>query len=94
MFHGNGGNAGHRIPLGMMFQQVMRCNVLGLEYRGYGDSTGSPSESGFAIDAVTALEFVRGDTRLRDTPVVRLRFLFRTSVIPKIELLRFYMDKA
>ncbi|KAE9390129.1 alpha/beta-hydrolase [Gymnopus androsaceus JB14] len=70
MFHGNGGNAGHRIPLGMMFQQVMRCNVLGVEYRGYGDSTGTPSESGFAIDAVTALEFVRGDIRLRDTPVI------------------------
>ncbi|KAE9386648.1 hypothetical protein BT96DRAFT_1026146 [Gymnopus androsaceus JB14] len=48
MFHGNGGNAGHRIPLGMMFQQ----------------------KSGFAIDAVTALEFVRGDIRLRDTPVI------------------------
>ncbi|KAJ3866389.1 Alpha/Beta hydrolase protein [Lentinula novae-zelandiae] len=70
MFHGNGGNAGHRIPLGMMFQQVMRCNVLGVEYRGYGDSTGTPSENGFAIDAVTALEFVRGDTRLRNTPVI------------------------
>ncbi|KAJ4474495.1 Alpha/Beta hydrolase protein [Lentinula aciculospora] len=70
MFHGNGGNAGHRIPLGMMFQQVMRCNVLGVEYRGYGDSTGSPSEAGFAIDAVTALEFVRGDSRLRNTPVI------------------------
>ncbi|KAJ3784991.1 Alpha/Beta hydrolase protein [Lentinula aff. detonsa] len=70
MFHGNGGNAGHRIPLGMMFQQVMRCNVLGVEYRGYGDSTGTPSETGFAIDAVTALEFVRGDARLRNTPVI------------------------
>ncbi|KAJ3994759.1 Alpha/Beta hydrolase protein [Lentinula boryana] len=70
MFHGNGGNAGHRIPLGMMFQQVMRCNVLGVEYRGYGDSTGKPSETGFAIDAVTALEFVRGDARLRNTPVI------------------------
>ncbi|KAF9066991.1 Alpha/Beta hydrolase protein [Rhodocollybia butyracea] len=70
MFHGNGGNAGHRIPLGMMFQQVMRCNVLGLEYRGYGNSTGSPSESGWAIDAVTALEFVRGDSRLRNTPII------------------------
>ncbi|KAJ3712886.1 Alpha/Beta hydrolase protein [Lentinula raphanica] len=70
MFHGNGGNAGHRIPLGMMFQQVMRCNVLGVEYRGYGESTGTPSENGLAIDAVTALEFVRGDPRLRNTPVI------------------------
>ena len=61
-----------RIPLGMMFQQVMRCNVLGVEYRGYGGSTGGPSESGFAIDAATALGFVRGDSRLRNTPVVRL----------------------
>ncbi|KAK0443496.1 Alpha/Beta hydrolase protein [Armillaria borealis] len=34
MFHGNGGNLGHRIPLGMMFQLLVRCNVLMVSYRG------------------------------------------------------------
>ncbi|ESK92536.1 bem46 family protein [Moniliophthora roreri MCA 2997] len=70
MFHGNGGNFGHRIPLGMMFQMFMRCNVLMLSYRGYGGSEGSPSEKGLQIDAQTALDFVRSDSRLSRTPIV------------------------
>lgn len=35
MFHGNGGNLGHRIPLARIFYVKMRCNVLMLSYRGY-----------------------------------------------------------
>lgn len=35
MFHGNGGNLGHRIPLAGIFVNKMRCNVLMLCYRGY-----------------------------------------------------------
>lgn len=34
MFHGNGGNHGHRIPLARIFFVKMRCNVLMLSYRG------------------------------------------------------------
>jgi hypothetical protein len=34
MFHGNGGNHGHRIPLAKVFYVKMRCNVLMLSYRG------------------------------------------------------------
>lgn len=34
MFHGNGGNLGHRIPLAMVFQQFLRLNVLMVSYRG------------------------------------------------------------
>lgn len=34
MFHGNGGNLGHRIPLARVFFSKMRCNVLMMCYRG------------------------------------------------------------
>lgn len=34
MFHGNGGNHGHRIPLARVFFVKMRCNVLMVSYRG------------------------------------------------------------
>ena len=34
MFHGNGGNHGHRIPLGKIFFGKMRCNVIMMSYRG------------------------------------------------------------
>ena len=62
MFHGNGGNLGHRVPLAKVFYMKMRCNVLMMSYRGYGFATtyrpsthlcpsyglseGSPSEQG------------------------------------------------
>lgn len=37
MFHGNGGNVGHRIPLAAVFYKKMRCNVFMMSYRGYGN---------------------------------------------------------
>ncbi|KAH8109951.1 alpha/beta-hydrolase [Phellopilus nigrolimitatus] len=70
MFHGNGGNAGHRIPLAKMFFVQMRCNVLMLSYRGYGLSEGSPSEKGIRLDAQTALDHVTSHPTLSRTPIV------------------------
>jgi pimeloyl-ACP methyl ester carboxylesterase len=73
MFHGNGGNAGHRVPLAKVFFAKLRCNVLMLSYRGYGRSDGAPSERGLRVDAQTALDFVRQHEALRRSPVVRSR---------------------
>ncbi|KAF8557181.1 alpha/beta-hydrolase [Imleria badia] len=70
MFHGNGGNHGHRIPLARIFFVKMRCNVLMLSYRGYGLSEGSPSEAGLCIDAQTALDYVTSHPYLQKTPVI------------------------
>lgn len=58
MFHGNGGNHGHRVPLAKIFFMRFRCNVLMMSYRGYGKSEGSPSEKGLQIDAQTALDYL------------------------------------
>ncbi|KAG0699526.1 Alpha/Beta hydrolase protein [Suillus ampliporus] len=70
MFHGNGGNHGHRIPLAKVFYVKMRCNVLMLSYRGYGHSEGSPSELGLRIDAQTALNYVTSHPYLQQTPII------------------------
>ncbi|EIW75926.1 alpha beta-hydrolase [Coniophora puteana RWD-64-598 SS2] len=70
MFHGNGGNHGHRIPLAKVFHVRMRCNVLMLSYRGYGHSDGSPSELGLCIDAQTALDYVLSHPYLSKTPII------------------------
>ncbi|KAF8519776.1 Alpha/Beta hydrolase protein, partial [Hysterangium stoloniferum] len=58
MFHGNGGNMGHRVPLAHVFYKGFRCNVMMVSYRGYGHSEGSPSEKGIRIDAQTALDYL------------------------------------
>ncbi|KIM27880.1 hypothetical protein M408DRAFT_329805 [Serendipita vermifera MAFF 305830] len=70
MFHGNGGNIGHRVPLARIFYSKMRCNVMLVSYRGYGESEGSPSEDGLTIDSQTALDFVRADPTLGSTKVL------------------------
>ncbi|KAJ3509926.1 hypothetical protein NLJ89_g4959 [Agrocybe chaxingu] len=70
MFHGNGGNLGHRIPLAGIFYKRMRCNVLMVSYRGYGHSEGSPSEKGLRIDAQTALDYLTTHPTLKQTPIV------------------------
>lgn len=70
MFHGNAGNVGHRLPIGKVLSESLGCNVLMLEYRGYGLSTGTPCESGLAIDAQTALDYIRNHDELRDTKMI------------------------
>ena len=59
MFHGNAGNIGHRVPIAKVLEENIGCNVLMLEYRGYGLSTGDPDEEGIKIDAQTALDYIR-----------------------------------
>ncbi|KAK9687389.1 bem46 protein, variant, partial [Basidiobolus ranarum] len=68
--HANAGNMGHRLPIAKRFHQRFRCNILMLSYRGYGFSTGSPSESGLRIDAQTALNFILGHPLLKNTKIV------------------------
>ncbi|MCB1173497.1 MAG: alpha/beta hydrolase [Leptospiraceae bacterium] len=56
-FHGNAGHVYHRLPYGReLFNRGY--SVLMVEYRGYGRSTGKPSESGVYQDARTARQFL------------------------------------
>ena len=70
MFHGNAGNIGHRVPIARALQESLGCNVLMLEYRGYGLSTGTPDENGLMIDAQTGLDWIRNREETKDTKIV------------------------
>lgn len=70
MFHGNAGNIGHRVPIAKVLEENIGCNVLMLEYRGYGMSTGTPSEKGLMIDAQTALDYIRNRKDITGTKIV------------------------
>jgi len=52
-FHGNGGNISHRIDVAARLSRS-GLDVLLFDYRGYGRSTGRPSERGTALDARAA----------------------------------------
>jgi fermentation-respiration switch protein FrsA (DUF1100 family) len=58
-FHGNGGNLSVWLPILATLHQL-NLRVLAVDYRGYGLSSGSPSEQGLYRDAAAAVAHVVG----------------------------------
>lgn len=54
----NAGNIGHALPIVSIFYKQFGYNVFIYSYRGYGKSTGKPSEKGLKIDAQRVMEFL------------------------------------
>jgi hypothetical protein len=69
-FHGNAGNAGHRLPIARILANDIGCTTLMVDYRGYGLSTGNPDEKGLKIDAQTALDYIRQREDLKSNKIV------------------------
>jgi fermentation-respiration switch protein FrsA (DUF1100 family) len=61
-FHGNAGNISHRLESIMIFNRL-DLDVLIVDYRGYGQSTGKPTESGTYRDAQAAWNYLLGERR-------------------------------
>ncbi|MBI5901822.1 MAG: alpha/beta hydrolase [Rhodocyclales bacterium] len=53
VFHGNAGNVGHRLDYLRMFHDLGYASLI-FDYRGYGRSSGQPSEDGTYLDAAAA----------------------------------------
>jgi fermentation-respiration switch protein FrsA (DUF1100 family) len=56
-FHGNAGNISHRLDSIRIFNEL-RLSVFIFDYRGYGQSEGSPSEVGTQRDAVAVWRYL------------------------------------
>lgn len=57
--HGNAGRLSHRLHTLSVLHHLGHA-VLALDYRGYGTSTGAPSERGLELDALTAWNWLTG----------------------------------
>ena len=57
VFHGNAGHIGHRVQKFRPFLEE-GYGLLLVEYRGYGENSGKPTESGFYKDGQAALDFL------------------------------------
>ena len=55
--HGNAGNIGHRLGIIRIFNRL-NLNVFIFDYRGYGQSSGRPSEKGIYLDARAAYDYL------------------------------------
>jgi fermentation-respiration switch protein FrsA (DUF1100 family) len=82
-FHGNAGNISHRR---MMIDALLQlpADIFIFDYRGYGKSSGSPSEQGIYLDARAAWDFLVQNRRIPPSRIV----LFGKSLgsAPAIEL--------
>jgi fermentation-respiration switch protein FrsA (DUF1100 family) len=58
-FHGNAGNISHRLESILIFNRL-GLDVLIVDYRGYGQSSGKPSEQGTYRDAAAAWDYLTG----------------------------------
>jgi uncharacterized protein len=70
-FHGNAGNISGRVPIGKQLHDL-GYNVLLVGYRGYGKSTGSPSEDGFYRDAEAAWRYATEEQGVAPSDVILL----------------------
>lgn len=71
-FHGNAGNISHRLENLRLLHDAVGPSVLLMDYRGYGRSTGRPSESGLYADGRGALAYLRSRPEVDRERVVYL----------------------
>ena len=67
--HGNAGNISHRLDSINIFHQL-GLSVLIIDYRGYGKSTGNPSEQGTYIDAETAWNYLTNEKKIESDSII------------------------
>ena len=68
-FHGNAGNVSHRLDYLRMFREL-GFSVLIFDYRGFGKSSGEPSETGTYQDAEAAWNYLVKTRRIAPSSIV------------------------
>jgi len=68
IFHGNGGHVGHRVNKFKSFIDE-GYGLFFLEYRGYADNPGKPSEKGLYKDALASIKFL-SDSDIRSEKII------------------------
>jgi fermentation-respiration switch protein FrsA (DUF1100 family) len=68
-FHGNAGNLSHRLTTLQLFHDLGYSTLI-VEYRGYGKSSGTPSEQGLYADADAAWQYLHKQRRLQPDDII------------------------
>lgn len=78
-FHGNAGNLSDRLET-IAFLRTLPANVLAVDYRGYGQSEGRPSEEGVYRDAEAAYDYLTRERGVAPERIVVLGQSLGTAV--------------
>jgi len=68
-FHGSGGNLGTAAETFAMYY-MCGLEVFSFDYRGYGESNGSPTEEGLYADGLAAVEYFKENLGTGDRPLL------------------------
>ena len=68
-FHGSGGNLGSVAETFAMYY-LCGLEVFGFDYRGYGESSGTPTEAGLYADGLAAVEYFNKNLRMAERPLI------------------------
>jgi hypothetical protein len=69
-FHDNAANMGFRLQNAADMYGISKLNILMMDYRGYGKSTGIPTEKGLQLDGEAVLHYALKHPRLSKSPMV------------------------
>ena len=67
--HGNAGNIGHRLDMIQLFHEL-GFGVMIFDYRGYGESTGKPTEANTYADALAAWNWLTAEHGVAEEDVI------------------------
>ena len=85
-FHGNGGNIGHRINELALAHHRTGANIFIFDYRGYGESQGSPSEKGTYLDSRAVMEYLSSRSDVDQNRVAYLGHSLGAAVAVELAL--------
>ena len=68
-FHGNGGDRRHRVDDSEIFTRC-ESHVFLIDYRGYGENPGSPSEAGLLLDARAAWRYLVDERNVQPERII------------------------
>jgi fermentation-respiration switch protein FrsA (DUF1100 family) len=69
--HGNAGNISHRLEYISMLLDI-GVNIFIFDYRGYGNSSGRPTEEGIYTDALCAYDFLVKEEKINPNDIILL----------------------
>ncbi len=69
-FHGNAGNMGFRLKNAAEMYARVGINIMMVDYRGYGSSTGHPTEDGINKDGDAVLNYLLHNKMIKGSPIV------------------------
>jgi len=87
-FHGNGGNISSTVGRLRQYHNALKANILVIDYREYGRSSGEVSEEGTYQDALAAYDYLLTRSDVDPTRIIAFGYSLGSAVAVELSLQR------